>query len=1678
MPTMNDIIMTNDTSNNRWKVSYTVDEANIKSKILNTAGTFVDRDIQVEITTPEATFNTVNGAVIVDQGGFVDAGTTVGSSSNPATVTSGNANIEQLNFVYNDSNDNFNISGTSTVSAPIVNTQGYISSIIGTKNTGTATVAATTAVIGGTTNITGTLTKTPTITLQSLPSGVVNGADGNASTSTPTTGAYIAVRSGSSTSTITASSQITTSGYGTSTHHNLTSATATVGANASAITYVKIKDTSINYGTTAVNGTDISRGIASWDAGWLNAGTLNAATFTNTGISGTTYIDISNTTAAPVLVSEDYLYINKGYTDNLKISLAKLIPNDATITGNAQYSSSQMLSGYTAYDKDGKLFTGNIPTRTDQNISINGDNITVQNGYYNTNYTVSISEGDYSADDVSDDRINSIITPSINLTNNASGASASTYGFSNSQPSSGLYFTLTPNMTATDWSITPRANIIRAGYLELGNKIGTTITGTPTIASTLSNYYIPIRTINISGGELSISNDTNTITTNPTVRITESGSFFTNSNYGITTTKPTGTDNVNYLTIHESHSTTNGLATSSWSAQKTATIYNNLAGLVEAHTNTQGLAAATQTGGATASISVTYEDNFEPYYIPIVTPSFSGGTLTATVTAGAETSENITPSPTVTNYYIDAIANGFANRSAVSYSGIYRGAISKNNGDGTNIQETTVNADEDIVRVYLKEATLQAVASGVGSTGDINAGDITIRKKTQAVNSKVQLDITPTTSTSGISTYYLALDANVAASNSQTVPITGTIKAKVINEGYLTDTAEASTNLSGNANISVKEKTSSTFYLPLPTVSGSWSNDSNINGTATANINNVNNISTITNISGKTAGQDYWTITPTISTTAAKYTPKYIVTEAQRGWLHNNLTDTERTISVTGTVGNNLYIPKASWSTVGGTTTINTAGYLPANTIVTNLTTVTPVFDGGDLTVDSNIVGTNVTLSTTNNGIYIDSTGTASRAAVLYNGAVNGYVNVEDNTQALASGNISQTSATRRYITAITVPKDKAFSLTTTADTALDTTSNVTIVNNAYRQLTITNKGTASISNTGDSIITSNSSTSGQVKINAYNDASTTALTGEKTIVSNGKWVYTTVTPTTTTKQGPYFGAVYVNPMSSGTAAQVTISGSKAATTPTVAQVNTAGTGSAVNIYSSNQASTDKPSSGYFVAVQATAPATTINLTKTLNTAGYLGTTDNITASASTTSSNNTYYVTIPTAQFTTDGNKIVCETGGYIAKDSNAGTIGAGAITNNTTLPSGSSSTGTINRGKYIKIGAGYYGNDIYYLAQNNSGTITITGSGNTTVNGYVTASVAASSMSQGTTTVSETTATRGTASWGSGWITAGSLAAATFKNTATSGTTYIDISNTTEAPILTSNGYLYINKGYTDNLRISLAKLIPNDANVTASNQLLNGYSAYDKDGKLITGNISSKAAATYYPSTSDQTIAAGQYLSGTQTIKAVTLTNLNAANIKYGTTVKIGDSADDDRIIAVTGTFTGSSTVSSGQTAAAAAQIRSGYSAWVNGAEVKGSMGQATATITGTNTVTATASLSSDANNTSVLSTANNSGIAISATGGGTASVIAKATTNTVGYSGAAGTQLGTATLSSGTDATTITTTKYLKEVTLVPPSSGTREFGIKVPNGEGEYITWVFHVDSSGNVTIDDTYNLTY
>ena len=76
----------------------------------------------------------------------------------------------------------------------------------------------------------------------------------------------------------------------------------------------------------------------------------------------------------------------------------------------------------------------------------------------------------------------------------------------------------------------------------------------------------------------------------------------------------------------------------------------------------------------------------------------------------------------------------------------------------------------------------------------------------------------------------------------------------------------------------------------------------------------------------------------------------------------------------------------------------------------------------------------------------------------------------------------------------------------------------------------------------------------------------------------------------------------------------------------------------------------------------------------------------------------------------------------------------------------------------------------------------------------------------------------------------------------------------------------------------------ILTNDVNADGS-KILKNYTAYVK-GSKIQGTIESKAAATYTPSTSDQTINQGIYLSGAQTIKGDK--NLIAANILENKTI----------------------------------------------------------------------------------------------------------------------------------------------------------------------------------------------
>lgn len=139
---------------------------------------------------------------------------------------------------------------------------------------------------------------------------------------------------------------------------------------------------------------------------------------------------------------------------------------------------------------------------------------------------------------------------------------------------------------------------------------------------------------------------------------------------------------------------------------------------------------------------------------------------------------------------------------------------------------------------------------------------------------------------------------------------------------------------------------------------------------------------------------------------------------------------------------------------------------------------------------------------------------------------------------------------------------------------------------------------------------------------------------------------------------------------------------------------------------------------------------------------------------------------------------------------------------------------------------------------------------------------------------------------------------------------------SATTPATTVTANPSISVSSGGLITATASATKSVT--PTVSA------GYVSSGTSGTITvsgsnTSQLSTQAAQTIYPSTSDQTLTSGIYLTGAQTIKAVKITNLSAENIAAGVTVEIGDADDSDRIISVTGTMPNPSDVTIYTTAA---------------------------------------------------------------------------------------------------------------------------------------------------------------
>ena len=419
------------------------------------------------------------------------------------------------------------------------------------------------------------------------------------------------------------------------------------------------------------------------------------------------------------------------------------------------------------------------------------------------------------------------------------------------------------------------------------------------------------------------------------------------------------------------------------------------------------------------------------------------------------------------------------------------------------------------------------------------------------------------------------------------------------------------------------------------------------------------------------------------------------------------------------------------------------------------------------------------------------------------------------------------------------------------------------------------------------------------VQINAMPSGTAGTPTATKSTVSNHS---VSVTPSVTNTTGYISGGTKTGTAVSVSASEL-VSGTKSITAN--------GTGIDVTNYAEVDVDVPDPSlddtaTADEVLYGYTAHSGGSQITGTIPTK----TSSNLTVSGAT--------VTVPAGYYASDASKSV-DSGTEGAPTASKGTVSSHSVT---VTPSVTNVAGYIAGGTHTGTGVSVSASELV------SGTKSISSNGtNIDVTNYATVDVAVPDPSLNDTATADEILYGYTAHSGGSQVT-GTIPTKTSSNLSASGATVTApagyyatdatksvASGTVTAPASISDTGATLTTGTNT---LTLSKTVSVTPNVSTAGYISSG-TAGDSSVSL-TASVTTKAADTYYPSSSDQTISASQYLTGAQTVKAVTTTNLSASNILSGITVKVGDSVDDDRIASVSGSvviqhyYTGSTTPSS--------------------------------------------------------------------------------------------------------------------------------------------------------------------
>ena len=176
--------------------------------------------------------------------------------------------------------------------------------------------------------------------------------------------------------------------------------------------------------------------------------------------------------------------------------------------------------------------------------------------------------------------------------------------------------------------------------------------------------------------------------------------------------------------------------------------------------------------------------------------------------------------------------------------------------------------------------------------------------------------------------------------------------------------------------------------------------------------------------------------------------------------------------------------------------------------------------------------------------------------------------------------------------------------------------------------------------------------------------------------------------------------------------------------------------------------------------------------------------------------------------------------------------------ITNNTTLPSGSTSSGTITNGKYVKFGKGYNAADKYYLAEANTYT------------SYTPSSTYFQTSTTGAVTGAKIEANK----YATSAYYVKSMTLPTAASTSSSGTTKATIGRST------SDQYINIPTGYNTAAANYKISAVPNGSATTPPTTKQQSQPTFSKSGDVITANVAATSVSV------TPTVSAGYVSSGT--------------------------------------------------------------------------------------------------------------------------------------------------------------------------------------------------------------------